>query len=163
MVSMSNGLIIVLQVYFLLMNFLVERSYCLSPFSDADNRFLVPETVAFCKENNPLFLARPDWLVMATCISAFVFPLGYLSVLTVAVKDWWSKPAVIALVLIFVGVKSYAICFYHIMEFSSTMPPPISNLAPYFSAEGPYLLSLAMCTAKVLRVLNALPEKGKRE
>jgi hypothetical protein len=164
MVSFSNGLIIGLQVYFLFMNFTVERSYCLSPFTDADNRFLVPETVAFCKENNPLFLARPDWLVMATCVSAFIFPLGYLSVLLVALKDWWSKPAVIALVLLFVGIKSYAIGFYHLMEFTSSMPPPhkqLLDLLPYFSAEGPYLLSLALCTIKVLGVLNA-PEKGKR-
>ena len=156
MVSISNGIIMALQAYFLLMNFTVEKSYCLAPLSETSTEFLIPETIAFCKENNPLFLARPDWLQAATCISAFIFPFGYLSILAIAWKDWWKKPTVIAIVLLFVGVKSYAIYFYHLMEFLSTTPP--QHLVPYFAAEGPYIMSLAMCLVKVLDALAVIPK-----
>jgi hypothetical protein len=68
----------------------------------------------------------------------------------------WGKVFAIAPVLLFVGVKSYAIYFYHLMEFLSDKPP--QNLVPYFSVEGPYIVSLAMCLVKVMDGLNALTQ-----
>jgi len=59
MISVSNAILVALQAYFLLMNFTVERFYCMSDLGgEEDKRFLVPETVEFCKLNNPLFLAK---------------------------------------------------------------------------------------------------------
>ena len=40
-----------------------------------------------------------------------------------------------------------AIFFYHYMEFMSSTPP--ENLVPYFSVEGPYILSMALIVYKV--------------
>ena len=39
-----------------------------------------------------------------------------------------------------------AIFFYHYMEFTSDIPP--ENLIPYFSVEGPYILSMALIVYK---------------
>ena len=61
-----------LQVYFILMNVTVERSYCSAPITRASTCFLCPETVEFCEAHNMLFLARPEWLRLATCFSAYV-------------------------------------------------------------------------------------------
>ena len=44
--------------------------------------------------------------------------------------------------LIFTGIKLYALGFYHYMEFSSDIPP--ENLIPYWATEGPYLVSMIM-------------------
>jgi len=69
MVSVSNFILIALQAYFLLMNFTVERFYCLSDLGGADDkRFLVPETVAFCKQNNPLFIAKVRSRARSQCL-----------------------------------------------------------------------------------------------
>lgn len=62
--------------------------------------------------------------------------------------------------LLFVGVKSYAIYFYHLMEFLSDKPP--RNLLPYFSVEGPYILSLAMCLVKVVDGLDSLAKAATK-
>ncbi len=52
------------------MNFTVERYYCLSDLGEKDdNRFLVPETIAFSKQNNPLFLAKVSYLMMSSKIN----------------------------------------------------------------------------------------------
>jgi len=91
---------------------------------------------------------------VATCVSAFLFPVGYCFILYVAASDSWNKVFAIAPVLLFVGVKSYAIYFYHLMEFLSDQPP--QNLVPYFSVEGPYIVSLALCLVKALDGLNGL-------
>ena len=46
----------------------------------------------------------------------------------------------------------YAIFFYHIMEFISETPP--QNLVPYFLAEGPYFISLALLMTKCVDGLH---------
>lgn len=51
-------LLCVLQAYFALMNVTVERCYCHDPLTAADTRFLMPETLRFARDYNPLFLAR---------------------------------------------------------------------------------------------------------
>ena len=62
-------------------------------------------------------------------------------------------------VLIFMGAKIYAISFYHFMEFTHpTMAPAMSSLVPYFSAEGPYIIGIALVLAKTM---GALTEKTK--
>ena len=74
--SHSNLALLLLQMYFLLMNFTVERSYCADEFTTNPTDFFIPETVAFCKMNNRLFLERPEWMVSATCIHSYIFPIG---------------------------------------------------------------------------------------
>ena len=44
-------------------------------------------------------------------------------------------------------MKMNAIFFYHYMEFMSSTPP--ENLIPYFSVEGPYIVSMALIICKV--------------
>lgn len=42
----------------------------------------------------------------------------------------------------------YAITFYHVMEYTSDTPPP--DPLPYWATEGPFLLSLALLSYRVL-------------
>ena len=115
--SVSNGLLILLQVYFLLMNFTVERTYCHFALEDAAGGLLIKETIDFCKDNNKLFLLRPEWMVNATCISAYVFPVFYMMILVSAFLDLWHMKIVSLPLVLFLGAKVYAIFFYHYMEF----------------------------------------------
>ena len=39
----------------------------------SDTTFMMPETYEFSSKYNPLFLARPYWLKLATCFSAYGF------------------------------------------------------------------------------------------
>mmetsp|Transcript_23973 Transcript_23973/g.77153 ORF Transcript_23973/g.77153 Transcript_23973/m.77153 type:complete len:98 (+) Transcript_23973:47-340(+) len=64
-----DAVILLLQVYFVVMNVTVERLYCRSELREG---FLVRETLAFCAKYNPLFLARPPWIV---AVSHEVVPL----------------------------------------------------------------------------------------
>ncbi len=54
-------------------------------------------------------------------------------------------------------MKMNAIYFYHFMEFTSHMPP--DNLVPYFSAEGPYLVSMFLV---IYQVMDALASQRGR-
>lgn len=148
----SDAIIVLLQCYFLLMNFTVENSYCHSPFVEGDSRFLVKETIEFCEQHNRLFLLRPDWMVAATCASAYCLCIGYAMIAVTCITKSWRQFAVP--ILIFVGIKLNAILFYHYMEFTSSTPP--ENLGPYFSVEGPYLLSMLLV---IIKVVNSLKEK----
>ena len=145
MPSGADVLIVLLQLYFMLMNLTVERFYCAGPLLAGDTRFLVPETIAFCTDNNPLFLARPEWMVKATCASAYCFLPGYALIVYAAATRGWERMRVP--ILLFVGAKLYAIAFYHFMEFTSATPPP--HPAAYFAVEGPYLVSIALVLMRV--------------
>ena len=148
-----------LQIYFLLMNFTVERFYCHGPLLDGDKRFLVPETISFCAQNNKLFLARPDWMVSATCISAYCLASGYVFLLYVIAYGKWRQCAIPLLLLL--GAKIYAIGFYHFMEFTSSTPP--GNLVAYFSVEGPYIVSMAIVLYRVSAALAADPVPSSKK
>ena len=91
-----------LQLYFITMNWTVERSYCAAPITEESDCFLCPETYEFCTAHNPLFLARPEWLRLATCFSAYAFCLGYLVILWAALTGGWAKLR--APILLFVAV-----------------------------------------------------------
>ena len=156
----TSYLLILLQLYFLMMNFTVERYYCDSKgiVKEDDTRFLMKETLDFCNLNNPLFLAHPEWMVIATCFSAYVFPLGYITVLVAACFDLWRLLAVP--LLLFLGAKFYGIFFYHIMEFSNQEGMAPKNLVPYFLVEGPYILSMLIVLKKVVYAINSGKEKS---
>ncbi len=100
-----NALLVALQLYFLFMNFTVEMSYCERKLERGDKGFLIPTTVEFCEQHNKLFLERPDWLRNATCISAFIFPAGYMFILWVALCNHWNRfyVTVRAIVIAWVG------------------------------------------------------------
>jgi hypothetical protein len=137
-----------LQVYFLLMNFTVERRYCHHALVADDPSFLMKETYDFSVANNRLFLERPDWLRQATCIHSSIFWIFYLMVIVTALLDLWRHSLVQGTLLVFLGAKIYAVGFVHFMEFTSHVPP--ENLIPYFSAEGPYLISILLVLYKIL-------------
>ena len=54
-----------------------------------------------------------------------------------------------------------AIFFYHFMEFTSSAPP--ENLIPYFSVEGPYVLSMALIIYKVYSANTELTPKNQEK
>jgi hypothetical protein len=102
-----------------------------------DNRFMMPETYDFSVKYNPLFLERPKWLKIATCMSAFGFlPFHIILLASYLFGINSARPAA----FMFGGVKLYALFFYHYMEFTSSTPPP--NLVAYWLPEGPYLIAL---------------------
>mmetsp|Transcript_3807 Transcript_3807/g.9276 ORF Transcript_3807/g.9276 Transcript_3807/m.9276 type:complete len:157 (+) Transcript_3807:1198-1668(+) len=146
-----------LQLYFMLMNLTVERFYCHTPLLRGDARFLVPETLAFCEKYNPLFLLRPEWMRVATCVSAYVFSPFYALILLGTLTG--SLHRFKSIVLLFIGAKLNAILFYHYMEFTSATPP--SDLVPYFAVEGPYLLSIVLVLYKLLA--TKAPARDKTE
>jgi hypothetical protein len=138
--NLVNPTLVGLQLYFMLMNVTVERAYSSAPLVAGDARFLVAETIDFCQKYNPLFLARPDWMVAATRFSAYGFFPFYAMIIRAAISNRWDD--VQLPIAAFVGMKAYALGFYHYMEFTSATPP--AQLLPYFAVEGPYLLSLAL-------------------
>ena len=77
---------------------------------------------------------------LATCVSAYAFLPFYLLIAFAAASGRWATLRVP--INCFIGAKLYAIGFYHLMEFTSELPPP--NLVPYVSVEGPYLLSIVL-------------------
>lgn len=94
---------------------------------------------------------------VATCISAYGFLPFYLLILFATVSDKWS--ALRLPIGLFIGAKLYAICFYHLMEFTSDQPPP--ELIPYVSVEGPYLLSILLIILKLWSAVSADRVKPK--
>ena len=63
--------------------------------------------------------------------------------------------------LLFVGCKMNAIFYYHLMEFThATMSP--QNLVPYFSVEGPYIVSMALVSWKIYKSLYTDDQKKKK-
>ena len=140
-----NALIVALMAYFVVFNLTVERAYCNAPLQRSSTMLLIAETVAFCEKANPLFLLRPEWLRLATCFSAYGMCPFYLLIGATAVLDAWVSTR--RLILLFLGGKIYAIAFYHAMEFTSASPP--LNLAMYWGAEGPYLVSIGLLLWKL--------------
>lgn len=130
--------------YFILINLTIERYYCTSPFVDGDTRFLVQASIDFCRANNRFFLRRDEWLRVATCASAFFFWPGYLLIALAALTNSWRRLRVP--LLLFIGAKTYAMFYYHFMEFMSDLPP--QTLAPLL-VSGPYFFSIAMVLYKV--------------
>jgi hypothetical protein len=72
-----DWVIMTLLIYFLWSCIFIERHYCAAPIT-AESTGLLKMTYDYCLENNPLFIARPPWLQVATCISAYVLGTGYL-------------------------------------------------------------------------------------
>eukprot|EP00667_Euglena_gracilis_P028856 EG_transcript_37343 len=156
--SPTSGLLLLLQGYFLLMNLTVERYYCHGPLRPSDDRFLVAQTIAFAERYNPLFLARPDWLVTATCLSAYLLAPGYLLIAVAALLNWWTKLR--TPLLLFVGYKLYGVLFCHWMQFTSASPPPAP--LPYFAVELPYVISAALVLYKVLAAGGPAPGSARK-
>lgn len=109
-------LLLALMCYFISMNLTVERCYCKLTVEScaADGWPLAEATLDFCKQYNPLFLARPEWMRVATCVSAYGFLFGYALIGVTAALDLWS--ALSLPLALFIGAKLYAIAFYHMME-----------------------------------------------
>jgi hypothetical protein len=138
------------------MNFAVEMNYCHGPMDPNDGRFLMKETWDFCSKHNKLFLSRPDWMVHATCASAYLFSFGYVCVLVATVTNAWRRLSLP--ILLFIGAKIYAILFYHYMELTHpTLAPAPESMLPYLSVELPYLISMVLVISKVAVALSTDP------
>jgi hypothetical protein len=99
-------------------------------------------------------------MVQATCISAYFLILGYLLTLFAVLSNGWSKRVIKIPLLLFIGCKLNAIGFYHLMEFTSSTPPP--NLVAYFSVEGPYLVSMFLVVLKIWTNSASADSAGKK-
>ena len=157
--KISNIILMALQVFFVTMNWTVEKEYCAGPLNPNSKGLFIKDTVDFSIKYNPLFHARPEWLVKATCISAYTFWIVYAAIFFVAYFDAWGKSSLLTRVFIPVGIgiKLNAIFFYHFMEFTSDMPP--QHLVPYFAAEGGYIVAIGL----VLHNLAVAAKKDKRD
>lgn len=136
-----------LQLYFLMFSFTVERSYCAAPLTAESTNILVKESYDFCQQYNPYFLSRPEWLRRATCFHGHYFFLFYGLILI----GLWHEPIWQFLrpyYLLGLGAKLYMLLFYHAMVFTSNLPPP--NPLIYFAVEGPYLVSISAILYKLL-------------
>ena len=152
-------LLLALMAYFLTMNLTVERCYCAMTVEDcaAAGWPLAQETLTFCRAYNPLFLARPEWMRVATCVSAYVFACGYAMIAAAASLNLWRRLTIP--IALFLGMKLNALAFYHAMEFSSPTPPPA--LGPYFGVEGPYLVSIALILWRLATVASTSQKQPK--
>ena len=126
----------------------IETHYCSSPLTpaSADEPYMVRVTREYAETSNPLFLSRPEWLRVATCVSAYGLVWGYVAVLAMFILrlDALRTP-----VLMFVGCKSYAIFQYWLMEFTAgPLSPP--DLPSFLGPELPYVISLALVSARLL-------------
>mmetsp|Transcript_5828 Transcript_5828/g.8936 ORF Transcript_5828/g.8936 Transcript_5828/m.8936 type:complete len:163 (-) Transcript_5828:143-631(-) len=131
-------IIIILHCYFLWSCTMIETKYCAAPLSE-DSEGLMKTTYDFSVKYNPLFLKRPRWLQIATCMSAYGLSVFYVVILV----SFLLKLNLVRIpVLIFVGAKIYALFFYHIMEYTSELPPP--DPVPYWGVEGPYFVSITL-------------------
>lgn len=126
----------------------VERHYCHEPLVRGDNRFLIAQTIAFSERSNPLFLARPEWLRVAVCLSAYLMAPGYALIALTAILDRWARWQLP--VLLFLGYKINGLVYVHTMEFLSDTPP--TDILPYIAVEIPYILSIALVIRKVVAV-----------
>ena len=90
-----------------------------APLDPESKTLFVKDTIDFSIKYNPLFHARPEWLVKATCISAYAFWIVYAAIFFVSYFDAWGKSSLLTRVFIPVGIgiKLNAIFFYHFMEF----------------------------------------------
>eukprot|EP00966_Prymnesium_polylepis_P169833 3926523-Prymnesium_polylepis.1 len=88
------------------MNVTVERCYCHDALKPGDARFLMPETLDFAQQHNPLFLSRPRWMQVATCISAYGFLPFYIIIGLAALLDRWASLRVP--IMFFIGAKGCA-------------------------------------------------------
>mmetsp|Transcript_14587 Transcript_14587/g.35589 ORF Transcript_14587/g.35589 Transcript_14587/m.35589 type:complete len:165 (-) Transcript_14587:349-843(-) len=140
-----DWLIVLLQCYFLLNCTTIEVPYCHAPITAANQETMLKATYDFCKEYNPLFLRRDPWMQMATCVSGYGLSVFYLFTLVAFVfkLNIVRMPAILV-----AGAKIYAVLFYHIMEFTSDMPPP--NPSVYFAVEGPYMLGVLLLLCRTL-------------
>eukprot|EP00537_Pseudo-nitzschia_pungens_P000069 CAMPEP_0172370324 /NCGR_PEP_ID=MMETSP1060-20121228/37088_1 /TAXON_ID=37318 /ORGANISM="Pseudo-nitzschia pungens, Strain cf. cingulata" /LENGTH=165 /DNA_ID=CAMNT_0013095535 /DNA_START=202 /DNA_END=699 /DNA_ORIENTATION=- len=162
-----NCIIAGLQVLFVFISFTAEMEYCRAPLDPSSPIPMVKQTYDFGVTYNPMFHARPDWLVNATCIHAYVFWIFYSLIFYLAATDGWAgqkTPAWLRRVVVpmFLGCKVNAILFYHYMEFTSDMPPP--NLVVYFGSEGGYLVSMVLVSYKLVTASSSGTTKdGKHD
>lgn len=74
----SDWIVPLLFAYFAFLHITVEQKYCFETLdSMAEKDLLMARmTLEFSIKANPLFAERPQWLQVATCLSAYGFLVG---------------------------------------------------------------------------------------
>lgn len=153
-------LILILYSYFLFSCIFIERHYCAHPLQEDDGDWLLKATYEYSFEYNPLFLSRPEWLMAATCISAYVLGTGYVfGVITFAVGINSMRIPI----LMFCGFKLYALTLYYYLEFFGSMPAP--DILMFLAPEGVYYLALflTLFRLRTAHPFTAAPNKTKTQ
>ncbi len=130
-------ILVLLFTYYLWSCVFIERHYCEAPLDANSENSLLRATFEYSEKYNPLFLQRPEWLRVATCISAYVLSVGYIlgGITFLLGLNEMRVP-----LLMFVSFKIYAITIYYYMEFFGDLPVP--NIPMFLAADGPYLLGI---------------------
>mmetsp|Transcript_12812 Transcript_12812/g.19401 ORF Transcript_12812/g.19401 Transcript_12812/m.19401 type:complete len:173 (+) Transcript_12812:38-556(+) len=133
-------LIVILCMYFLWSCIFIERHYCANALKADDTNPLLKATYEYSEKYNPLFLQRPEWLQISTCISAYFLGAGYILIVTMLIGGFEQLRGIATL---FIGAKLYAIMFYYYFEFFGDLPAP--SIPFFLAADGPYGLGLVLC------------------
>eukprot|EP01094_Clydonella_sp_ATCC50884_P003409 TRINITY_DN12640_c0_g1_i1.p2 TRINITY_DN12640_c0_g1~~TRINITY_DN12640_c0_g1_i1.p2 ORF type:complete len:165 (-),score=54.98 TRINITY_DN12640_c0_g1_i1:278-772(-) len=141
-------LVVLLLCYYIFSCVFIERHYCAAPLDPHSENPLMRATYDYAKEWNPLFLARPDWLRVATCFSSYGLLWGYIVLLF---GFLWRANAVRIFGLMFVSFKLNAILFYYWMEMVEHGVPSIPM---FLAADGPYIVGIVLV---LLRLCPAQP------
>ena len=146
-----------LFAYYIWSCLFVERHYCRRELTANEEDPILQAAYEYSRDWNPLFLARPEWLRVATCISAYVLCCGYLVGLFTFIlgKDSFRVP-----LLMFVSFKLYAISFYYYFEFFGEMAAP--HVGMFLAADGPYLLGILLLLFR-LRKPNPFQETSIKQ
>ena len=136
--ALVDWLVMLCLLYFIFSCVFIERHYCAAPLKPDHSDPLLKATYDYAAEWNPLFLARPAWLKVATCFSAYGLLCGYVMLFC---GFLFQINAVRTLGLMFVGFKMNAIAFYFWMELVEHGVP---SLAMFLAAEGAYPLGMAL-------------------
>ena len=135
----DSVLIVLLHTMYVMVSATVENYYCREPLTESSTGFLVHETYTFAAANNHMFLARPEWLRIATCFSAYIFLPGYLLVLYTAVTEQWATYNLPISLL--VGMKIYAFSTVRLPHHAELMrpfdvsPPAVSLRRAHFRGD----------------------------
>ena len=75
----TDLVVIILLSYFLFSCWCIEIKYCSDGLAAEDKRFMMPETYAFAKEHNPLFLSGPGIVHLRVCQANLDFEMNMYS------------------------------------------------------------------------------------
>eukprot|EP01095_Lingulamoeba_sp_RSL-Kostka_P003692 TRINITY_DN14673_c0_g1_i1.p1 TRINITY_DN14673_c0_g1~~TRINITY_DN14673_c0_g1_i1.p1 ORF type:complete len:182 (-),score=40.72 TRINITY_DN14673_c0_g1_i1:57-602(-) len=131
--------ICLLLVYYCFSCFFIERHYCDAELDPHSENSILQATYEYSEKYNPLFLSRPLWLQIATCISAYGLGSFYL---VAFVSFFLGLDSLRVPLLCGLSFKTYAITLYYLVEFLGDLPPP--HYLMFLAADGPYIIGIIL-------------------